>query len=342
MSNRTPLTRNMLTKPFTFTVGGVDMVRSPMTEDEINSFGLTVDPRHHTFSEVWHQDVLESVEDGHPIFITGPSGTGKDYLGEAVAYIMGKPLILLSIKPDLDPNEWVGGTGLSGDGVGGTESVIEEGFLSKACKGYEIERNGKKITVGAVILVSDFDRATPRQAEVFRQAFEEKGRRYLTHPTTGDKLPIHDDTIFLLTANSGVDGDGGRGNVTSQLDTSIVNRCIGVLAPPPSAKFEREMVQLRYPQLDKAEVALLVKCLRSVRGAVHDAQLPLEISLRTANMVAKKSLRRKAKGMAWEKALREGFRVVSGFMHEADNRAMIEGALDPIIGSANITSGANV
>ena len=49
-------------------------------------------------------------------------------------------------------------------------------------------------------------------------------------------------TIFLLTANSGVDGDGGRGNVTSQLDTSIVNRCIGVLAPPPSAKFEREMV----------------------------------------------------------------------------------------------------
>ena len=79
-----------------------------------------------------------------------------------------------------------------------------------------------------------------------------------------------------------------------------------------------------------------------MRGAVHDAQLPLEISLRTANMVAKKALRRKAKGMAWEKALRQGFRVVTGFMHEADNRAMIEGALDPIIGSSAITSGANV
>ena len=342
MSNRTPLTRSMLTKPFNFTVGGIEMTRSPMTEAEINSFGLTVDPRHHTFSEEWHQDVLESVEDGHPIFITGPSGTGKDYLGEAVAFVMGRPLILLSIKPDLDPNEWVGGTGLSGDGVGGTESIIEEGFLAKACKGFKIMRGGREITVGAIILISDFDRALNRQAEVFRHAFEERGRRYLTHPTTAHKMFIHDETIFLLTANSGVDGDGGRGNVTSQLDTSIINRMIGCLAPPPSAKFEREMIALRYPQLDKAEVALLVKCLRAVRGAVHDAQLPLEISLRTANMVAKKALRRKNVGMAWEKALRHGFRVVTGFMHEPDNRAMVEGALDPIIGSATITSGANV
>lgn len=287
-------------------------------------------------------DVIEGVEDGHPVFVTGPSGSGKDFTAEAVAYALGRPLVLLSIKPDLDPNEWVGGTSLKGDGMGGTESCEEEGFLARACRGFEIVRQGRTIRVPALILISDFDRATPRQAEVFRQAFEEEGRRYLTHPSTGAKLPIAEGTIFLLTANSGVDGDGGRGNVTSQLDTSIVNRCIGVLAPAPTAKFETQVLSSRFPQLDKAEVALLVKCLRGVRQVVLDMNLPLEISLRTGNMVAKKAIKAKRRGATWEQALRRGFRVVTGFMHEEDNRASVEGALDPFIGSSAITSGASL
>jgi len=338
MSNKTPLLASALTSPFTFTIGGEPMVRSPMTENELRGFGLEPSPRSHSFTEEWHIDALEAVNDGYPVMVTGPSGSGKDYLGEAIAYTLGRPLILLSIKPDLDPNEWVGGTTLRNEG-GATVSVNEEGFLSLACKGYPIMRNGKEVRVPAFVLISDFDRATPRQAEVFRQAFEQEGRRYLTHPTTGERLPILEGTTFFLTANSGVDGDGGRGNVTSQLDTSIVNRCVGVFAPAPSAKFERDMLSKAYPSLSSNEVALLVKALRAVRQCCIDSNLALEISLRTANQVAKKAIRHKGRGLSWEKALRKGFGVVRGFMHEADNRAMIEGALDPIIGSEAITQG---
>ena len=338
MSNKTPLLASALTTPFQFTIGGEPFTRSPMTEAELCAIGLDPSPRSHTFSEEWHVDSLEAINDGFPVMVTGPSGSGKDFLGEAIAYILGRPLVLLSIKPDLDPNEWVGGTVLKNE-QGATVSANEEGFLSLACKGYPIVRNGKEIRVPAFILISDFDRATPRQAEVFRQAFEQEGRRYLTHPTTGEKLPILEGTTFFLTANSGVDGDGGRGNVTSQLDTSIVNRCVGVFAPAPSAKFEREMISKAYPSLAKDEVALLVKALRAVRQCVIDSNIALEISLRTANQVAKKAIRHKGRGLSWEKALRKGFGVVRGFMHEADNRALIEGALDPIIGSEAITKG---
>jgi MoxR-like ATPase len=338
---RTPLTNSCLSKPFTFDLAGVSFERSPLTQKILDGLGLNNQARSHSFGEDWHEDVLENVFIGdHPVCITGVSGSGKDYTAEALAWALGRPLVKLSIKPDLDPNEWVGGTSLRGDGVGGTETVAENGWLARACAGWSDEtweKIGAK-RIAPVVLISDFDRATPRQLEVFRQAFEERSRRYLSHPTTGCEIPIHPDTIFILTSNSGIDGDGGSGNVTSQLDTSIVNRIMGVMASAPSAKFERDVLSRTFPQLDKAEVALLVKCLRSLRSAMKECHLPFEVSLRTGNMVAKKALLAKRRGKTWEEALRRGFKVVSGHCHEPDNRALIKGALDPIIGSPSIGS----
>lgn len=338
---RTPLTTAHLSRPVTFEIAGVELLRAPLTQHILNELGLNNQARAHSFSEEWHEDVLENVSIGDfPVCITGVSGGGKDYTAEAVAWELGRPLVKLSIKPDLDPNEWVGGTSLKGDGVGGTETVAEDGWLAQACAGWSDEK-WKEIgaeRIAPVVLISDFDRATPRQLEVFRQAFEERSRRYLSHPTTGCEMPIHPDTLFILTSNSGIDGDGGRGNVTSQLDTSIVNRIMGVLAPAPSAKFERDVLSRKFPELDKTEVALLVKCLRSLRSAMEDGGLAFEVSLRTGNMVAQKAIRAKRRGKTWEEALRRGFKVVEGHCHEADNRALIKGALDPIIGSPSIGS----
>ena len=47
------------------------MVRSPMTEDELKGFGLEPSPRQHSFSEEWHIDALEAVNDGYPVMVTG-------------------------------------------------------------------------------------------------------------------------------------------------------------------------------------------------------------------------------------------------------------------------------
>jgi MoxR-like ATPase len=339
---RKALTATALTATIATPIMGMGFERSPITEAELKAFGLSAEARTMNWSLPWHKSALMGVKTAHPVFITGTSGCGKDYAAEALAFQLGRPLVCLSIKPDLDPNEWVGGTSLKGDGVGGTESVEEEGFLARACRGYEIERAGRKIIVPALILISDFDRATPRQAEVFRQAFEEEGRRYLTHPTSGAKLPIADGTIFVLTANSGIDGDGGKGMVASQLDTSIVNRCVGVYAPAPTPAFFEGVLTAKYSALDKGEIKLLVKALFAVKSAIEDANLAYEVSLRTANMVAKMAIMLKAGGASWQEALRDGFSVVQGFCHEADNRALIEGALDPILGSAKISAGSAI
>tara|TARA_B100000927_G_scaffold283612_1_gene271556 strand:+ start:1234 stop:2214 length:981 start_codon:yes stop_codon:yes gene_type:complete len=323
-------------------MGGIEFTRKPLTSRMLDHLGIKMQALRHSLQEEWHYDVLDALSDGdHPVWVAGTSGCGKDYLGEFLAYQLGMPLIQLSIKPQTDPNEWIGTTSLKGDGVGGTETEATRGRLAIAAAGFDPDEweaceSALRSGVAPFIIISDIDRA--RDMEAFRTAFEEKSRRYFTHPTTGEALPIHPDTIFYLTANSGIDGDGGRGNITSQLDTSIMNRCIGVYAPPPSASFEREILTGKFPQLDKAEIALLVKALRSVRALVEDLSLPYEVSLRTGNIVAKRALREKARGKTWEEGLRVAFRSVSSFCHEADNRAAIKGALDPIIGSPTIGS----
>lgn len=339
---RKAITQNDLA-PFkkTFEIAGVALERYAVTEAELESIGLPAQPRSHTFEEEWHEQALEAIADGDVVLVHGPAGTGKDYTAEAIAYHMGMPLVCLSIKPDLDPNDWVGTTRLRGDGVGGTESLEQEGFVADACRGFEIERDGRKELLPAFILISDFDRASARQIEVFRQAFEgdgTDGRRYLTHPLTGARIQIAEGTRFYLTANSAADGDGGRGMVTSQLDASILNRCSGVYAGTPSASFERKLVSGFAPDLDKSQVALVVKCLRAVRSAVQDQGITLEISARTAKMVVKRLRRRLKRGEAFEPALNASFSVVKGMLSEKDNRMVIEGALDPFVGSSAITA----
>lgn len=339
---RKAITKNDLANfTSTFTIGGVSLPRYGVTEAELEKLGLPAQPRAHSFDEEWHMEAVEAIADGDVVLVHGPAGTGKDYTAEALAFAMGMPLVCLSIKPDLDPNEWIGRTKLQGDGVGGTLSLEEEGFVAEACRGFEIIRNGRKAVLPAFILISDFDRASSRQVEVFRQAFEgdgADGRRYLTHPITGAKIEIAEGTRFYLTANSAADGDGGRGMVASQLDASILNRCAGVFAGSPSAAFERKLVAGMSPDLDKSQVALIVKCLRAVRAAVQDQGITLEVSARTAKMVVKRLRRRLARGEAFEPALNASFSVVKGMLAEKDNRMVIEGALDPLVGSSAITS----
>ena len=312
---------------------GEKFERSPLTREEINSAGFKViSHKNAHLNERWHKDLAELI-DLRPIKVIGIAGTGKDFVGECFASMMNRPLASFSIKPDLDINEWVSMTRLVGDGVGGTESVITEGLLAKAVQGVKYARNGVEYTQPCFILISDIDRATPRQMEVLRQALQTDGNAYLTCPATSRPITCHPDTIWFFTANSGVDGDGGRGNVTQETDASINNRMNALFVPPPTASFERKLIASKYPTLQKEQVGKLVSSVRAVRKALDAQMSGLEISIRTAQGIAEITLKKMAKGKTFEDSLRASFIVVKGFFMEKDNRGLIEGAIDPIIGS---------
>jgi len=327
---RTPIDLNKL---HSIDICGEKFTRSPLTRDEIHEAGFSVINHENVIlDEPWHKEMVELL-DLRPVKVISVPGTGKDFSGEAVAAFMNRPLASFSIKPDLDINEWVSHTKLVGDGKGGTESVIEVGLLAKAVQGVKYYRNGVEYIQPSFILISDIDRATPRQMEVLRQALQTDGNAYLTCPITSKPIPCHPDTIWYFTANSGVDGDGGVGNVTQEADASINNRMNAIYVPPPSKTFERKLLGKKFTEFTSDQIKVIVECVRAVRKVLSENMAGLEISIRTQQAVAELTSKKMRKGQDFDEALRASFTIVKGFFMEKDNRALVEGAIDPIIGS---------
>ena len=245
---------------------------------------------------------------------------------------------------------------------GGTKTVEVDGDLLRACRGvtckrdftnvsdeqtteaiasmrksgYTVENNDGMltITVPAIILFSDYDRGTSDQVEVLRQALEMNKER-LTNPVTGEMFRILPGTRFYFTANSGADGDGGRGNITQMKDSSMLSRCVAVYAPPPTVKFERQVVQAEFPQFNEEQVALIVDCNRAIRKVSEEQSMGIEITLRQAKQWGHCALQvmEDLEITDFKEALKASFCVVKDHLHETHNRDALEGAIDPFLRS---------
>jgi hypothetical protein len=317
----------------TISLGGIALRRYPTTTKDLEAWGCPPKPRTHGFEEAWHTEAVVSIAVGDATYVTGDAGCGKDYTGESIAYLTGMPLVQLQVTPNSEPQDWVGRTDLGGDGLGGTETIDVEGLLARACRGFEKKLpNGDTIRVPAFILISDGDRA--RDLEIFRHAFEsDEERRFLFSPTTGKQIPVFPGTVFWMTGNSAIDGDGGKGMVVSQLDASIVNRLAGVYAGEPTERFERAIVRSLAPAWQTAQVNAFVSCMRGVRKALKSAGLPLEISARTASQLVKRACLYEGAGKEHQASVRDAWSCVSGHLADPDSRAVVEGAIDPHYGS---------
>jgi MoxR-like ATPase len=357
-----------ITKLFTTTFNGIARPRSPLTETEILNAGFdpATRPDGYVEGEDWMVDLSVVLPLGHTI-VQGPAGNGKDIFALAYAHSHNLPLKAFAFKEGANPLDWIKRAELEATPQGGTKTTYVEGDLVKACKGVTIKRdfttmnqdlrssikadmekqewtvtdnNGIfTITIPAIILFSDYDRATPDQVEVLRQALE-LGKERLADPISGELFPIAKGTRFIFTANSGADGDGGRGMITRPKDASILNRCQGIYAPPPSAKFERKVVQASYPSLNEEEVKLLVDCTRAIRKVAEEQAMGIEVSLRTALAWAKATLRYKEvmPNLDFKKAMKKSFVIVKGHLSEAHNHQALEGAIDPLLRSDVVDS----
>lgn len=344
---------------------GVRRTMSPLTHMELKEAGFSPACRPTNYvedcSEGWMQDASLFMKINH-LIVSGPAGTGKDILIEAFCHAFNLPLARFAFKQGTNPVDWIIRTTLKGDGKGGTETVEVDGDLLKACRGvtikrdftgasetqvsltiksmeevgYKVVNNGGMltITVPSVILFSDYDRATPDQVEILRQALEQ-GKEKLTNPITGEMFDILPNTRFYFTANSGADGSEGGGNITQMKDSSMLSRCIGIYAPPPTPKFERMVVQAEFPQFTTDQVKLLVDCNRAIRKVAEEQDMGLEITLRQALQWGHACLTViEDLGIKdFKKALKRSFKVIKGHLNVKHNQNAFEGAIDPYLRS---------
>jgi len=264
-------------------------------------------------------------------YIQGVAGSGKDTIVEQLCAEFRIPFKAFAFKDGINANNWVCRTELRSTANGGTESVVSDGELAKAVKGFTA-KDGKVYPY--VILLSDMDRARPQDLEILRNALQLGNSAYLIDNVRGGAIPVLPGTIFIATGNTGVDGDPNGTMIANPIDASIINRFARIRAELPTKDQESKILMADHPRLDKAQAKMIVDVLDVLRNTIKTLGLPLEVSLRDANILAKSALGFLDIGIS--KAFNEALRlattlVVDGAFKDPRNAEQLVGALDPIL-----------
>jgi MoxR-like ATPase len=264
-------------------------------------------------------------------YIQGVAGSGKDTIVEQICAEYRIPFKAFAFKDGINANNWVCRTELRSTQNGGTESIVSDGELAKAVKGFKA-KDGKVYPY--VILLSDMDRARPQDLEILRNALQLGNSAYLIDNVRGGSIPVLEGTIFIATGNTGVDGDPNGTMIANPIDASIMNRFAKIRAMLATKDQEVKIMMADHPRLDKPQAKLIVDCLDVLRNTIKTLGLPLEVSLRDASLLAKSTLELMDCGIKtnFNEALKLATSlVVDGAFKDPRNAEQLIGSLDPLL-----------
>ena len=328
MSNvtRTPLRPSSVSSVLSMGGGAIRLRRSPVTSAELRCGGFKPMRVASWFRPPsWFDQLALFAAGSAPTVIVGGAGSGKDTAAKMYAALSGRPFYSIGLSESTDLS-----SALLEMSIEGGDTVKRLGPLAKAAQGLTITRQGKEMTIPAVILISDFDRANPRTLEAFRNAFEAP-EGWFAMPD-GSVLEVCRGTTFLLTSNSGVDGDGGSGMISEPIDASIANRLNWISTPHPSEEWMTEVILSTFPVIgENAET--LVKAMNALKAVAEQLQLPFGVSIRDCLRWAEHISILMDAGLSFEEGIK---RCVAGSVEatrdEANTNALW-GAVDPFVGS---------
>lgn len=268
---RTPLTENGMTLP---QFGDVDL-RVPK-EDCLPMPSCYRLPKSGVLADDVH-DCLAALHGGANVYIHGLPGSGKDALIHAYSSVKRIPAKVFQIMPNMDIQPWLFSRAFNKEGT-----FYEEGALLKALRdGYTSPRTGEKIPY--LILISDFDRATPDQAEILRMILDSiEGR---IQGAEGKMHSVLKGSQVIATGNSAGSGDMRSRCVSSQLmDASIMDRFDAVFEFRwMEWSDESLIIKEKFPNLVEKFPScfdLIGKAVQKIRERIHKGEIFFELSHR--------------------------------------------------------------
>lgn len=201
-----------------------------------------------------------------PAFLLGgPTGCGKTTLAESLAAQKGWPVITLQMTYDMSPASLVGKPTVRGTGDGATESVWNDGPLTKAVLA---SREGP-----TVLIIDEANRARPEVHSTLMSALDSRCEVTLDQ-RGGEKVKgVRQNLIVISTINPKGEGDY---HGVQDLDFAVKRRLSN------AGRYDVDYLGMNYPDREASVIAertpagdnladLLVETANQVRERADDA-----------------------------------------------------------------------
>lgn len=201
-----------------------------------------------------------AVDSPDPLWISGPTGSGKTEMVVQIAAGLNAPFVMLTGRRDAEPADILGKTHF----VDGSTKFVPGVVL-------DVYANG------GVICIDEIESFPPEVGLSLHRMFERK------------PLFLEDGTIvnpaarvlILATGNTRGDGEGGDAYTgTSIFNLATLNRFEKWLVNYPSAEVEENILLAHLPKLKMPTVQAMVKSAADIRVSYQQGSCPGPISIR--------------------------------------------------------------
>ncbi len=196
---------------------------------------------------------------GFPIHLSGPTGCGKTTLALHIAYLLGRPVVLINGDEEFSTSSLVGGE------FGYRKRKVVDRFVSRVYKSDESltktwidDRLTTACKHGFTLIYNEFTRSRPEANNVFLSVLEERMLELPSAAQDGNYIKVHPDFSAIFTSNP----EEYAGVFRSQ--DALLDRMITISMGQYDEKTEVEITQAK-SGVSYATAEKIVRLVRKLR-----------------------------------------------------------------------------
>lgn len=208
-------------------------------------------PQSNYIMDVWALTALKTLSTGHPIYIYGPSGTGKSSFVRFVSSLFSIPLWEVTAHNRLETPELIGSYTLKG-----SETVWVDGPLTQA------------IRFGGLFLINEISLLDPATATGLNTILD--GQPLLI-PEINQVVPVHSNFRFIATDNTNGQGSQGLFLGTNLMNQALMSRFIMIESNYIAEVKEKQLIKNKVPLVTEDVLENLMWLASALRESVTNS-----------------------------------------------------------------------
>jgi len=222
--------------------------------------------------------VVELIEEGFPVLLIGPAGTGKtDLLERVIKHKLGRKVLPFNMTEETTVDDFIGHISLKDNGDGVMETVFTDGPLTQSMR------------EGLVLQIDELDVAEQGILFVLQRVLE--GKDLIVSKNHGERVKAAPGFAVVATSNTAGRGDQADIYRSRQiLDEAFLDRWLGVFRINYLSQSDEIKVLRRRTGIGQAQAKSLTKIATAARASFGQdimTTFSLRKSIATAKLIGK-------------------------------------------------------